>query len=114
MNAFDLYSLLGESKEELKDWENRLGPRELGGIYTVIINKYWSRFLFVPSSIASVLPPVVKLVQWSLGFVSFKVVYKLILDDLYINLNFDIYENYFFSVLSDNATDIVGNCVIIF
>lgn len=38
MNAFDLYSLLGESKEELKDWENRLGPRELGGIYTVIIN----------------------------------------------------------------------------
>lgn len=116
MNAFDLYSLLGESKEELKDWENRLGSRELGGIYTVIINKYWSSFLFVPSSIASVLPPVVKLVQWSSGFVNFKVVYKLILDDfLYIDLNFDIYENYFlFSVLSDNATDIVGNYVIIF
>lgn len=45
---------------------------------------------------------------------NFKVVYKLILDDfLYIDLNFDIYENYFlFSVLSDNATDIVGDYVI--
>lgn len=29
MNAFDVYNLLlGEPKEESKDWENGLGPRE--------------------------------------------------------------------------------------
>lgn len=58
MDDFDLYSLLlGESKEELKDWENGFGPMEL------VINKYKSSFLFVLSSIARVLLPVITLMQ---------------------------------------------------
>lgn len=87
-----------------------LGLRELGGIYAVVIGKHRFHSLFVPSSVASVLPPVVKLSQWSLGFVAS----ELFLDDfLHIDLNIDIYENYFlFPESSYNATGIMGNYVV--
>lgn len=48
-----------------------LGPGELREINTVVVNKYRPSSLFVPSLVANVLLPAVRLVQGSQGFVTF-------------------------------------------